>query len=74
MWQPISTIPLWEMVLVYCPKVNRGTPGCEVLMRGGWDKDSGWWTNGGPNGGSDLDFFQGEEPTAWMPLPSFPEE
>lgn len=77
-WQTIDTAPEGEMVLCYCPKAHRGQPSCEVLMVYHGDHDpqhaSGrsYWTNGGPNGGDDMDFEEGEEPTHWRPLPDFP--
>lgn len=81
-WQPIGTCPESEMVLLFCPEANRGLDSCEVAMV--FHKNPGdpldpfhesgrsYWTNGGPNAGSDLDFPRGQEPTHWMPLPKPP--
>lgn len=73
-WQSIETAPEGDLVLCWCPKAHRGLPSCEVLMvyHGGdpvHASGRSYWTNGGPNGGEDVDFAPGEEPTHWQPLP-----
>jgi len=73
-WQPIETALEGDLVLCWCPKAHRGLPSCEVLMvyHGGdpvHASGRSYWTNGGPNGGEDIDFAPGEEPTHWQPLP-----
>lgn len=70
-WFSIETAPEAEMLLLWCPAAHRGLPSCEALMVFHKPHDpvhaSGrsYWTNGGPNGGSDIDFAPGEEPTHW---------
>lgn len=55
-------------VLLLLPDVDRGLPGCEVAQWWGEPGDNGcWWTNGGPNAGSDMDEWSSA--THWMPLP-----
>jgi len=74
-WLPIETAPECEPILVWVPKANRGLDSAEVviLIYDALDPSGrGYsiWTNGGPNGGSDLDFDH--NPTHWMPLPAPP--
>lgn len=78
-WQPIETAPEFEPILVTAPKANRGHDSCEVVVlvrhpeyEGPDGKLFSFWTNGGPNGGSDLWFDEEEYPTHWMPLPNPP--
>ena len=80
-WQPIETVPddSTTPVLVWCPKAHRGTPSCEVVIivlvppNETHPRGHSFWTNGGPNAGSDLDFDADEYPTHWMPLPEPPD-
>lgn len=74
-WKPIETAPEHEPILVWVPGVNRGLDSAEVviILRSEHDPSGrGYsiWTNGGPNGGSDMDFKH--NPTHWMPLPEPP--
>lgn len=75
--QPIETAPEGELVLCFCPKAHRGLDSWEVLMvfhgNSGAIHRSGrsYWTNGGPNGGDDVNFDPDEEPTHWLPLPKW---
>lgn len=55
-----------KCVLILIPDVDRGLPGCEVAS---WWGDC-WWTNGGPNAGSDMDEWS--HATHWTDLPEFP--
>lgn len=76
-WQPIETAPDGEMVLLSIPDANRGNWGCEVgmMLRNPEDptgRGYSLWSNGGPNGGSDLHFDAMLPPTHWMPLPAPP--
>jgi hypothetical protein len=74
-WQPISTVPDDSVIpiLVFCPGANRGLDSCEVVIVVIMDDgELSFWTNGGPNGGEDLWFEKGREPTLWMPLPDPP--
>jgi hypothetical protein len=70
-WQPMSTAPEHEPILVWVPGVNSGLDSAEVviIIRDA-DDPSGrgysMWTNGGPNGGSDVDLEH--EPTHWQPI------
>lgn len=78
-WMPIATAPEGDLVLCYCPAAHSGIPSCEVLMvfHGGdqiHQSGRSYWTNGGPNGGSDLNFDADEEPTHWRALPAPPVE
>lgn len=72
-WRPIDTAPECEMLLFRAPTLDRGLPGCEVLMifhnREHPDIGRTYWTNGGPNGGCDFNFEKGEEPDGWQYLP-----
>lgn len=72
-WQDFKTAPDHEPILVWVPGINRGLDSAEVvIIVRNLDDPSGrgysLWTNGGPNGGSDLDFEY--EPTHWAPLVS----
>ena len=68
-WQPIETVPRdCTPVLLWIPDCDRGQPGVEC---GQWWGDC-WWTNGGPNGGLDMDEW--DAATHWMPLPAPPKE
>ncbi len=67
-WNPIETAPEFVPILIWCPKINRGLDSCEVAIL----VEGSWWTNGGPNGGSDMDFEV--SPTHWMPIPAPPME
>ena len=74
-WQKIETAPEHIPILVWVPKINRGLDSAEVviLLRDEHDPSGrgySLWTNGGPNGGSDMDFEAA--PTHWMPLPKPP--
>lgn len=74
-WQPIETAPEHVPILVWVPSINRGHDSAEVviIIRSA-DDPSGrgysMWTNGGPNGGVDVDFEH--DPTHWMPVPAGP--
>lgn len=70
-WQPIETAPDSEPILVNAPGADRGRDSCEVVVVVRTDGEIYYWTNGGPNGGSDL-FFKYGLPTHWMPLPPPP--
>lgn len=75
---PIETAPEGRLVLVWCPTINSGLGSWEVLMvfHGGdpiHQSGRSFWTNGGPNGGSDLNFDRSEEPTHWTYLPTGPD-
>lgn len=64
-----------EPVLIFLPQGNRGLEGYEVAQWwSGKDDPSGkggcWWTNGGPNGGADMDEWIAA--THWMPLDWLP--
>lgn len=69
-WQPIETAPKDDgvPVLLWLPTVNRGSSGIECAQR--WCGE--WWTNGGPNAGSEIP--ECNEATHWMELPSPPKE
>lgn len=54
-------------VLLWLPDGPSGLPVAEVAE---WHGDC-WWTNGGPNAGSDMDEWS--QATAWQPLPQPPE-
>jgi hypothetical protein len=75
-WKPIETAPEGKPILVWVPGINSGLDSAEVVIIL-WSADDpsgrGYsiWTNGGPNGGSDMDFEH--SPTHWMPLPKPPE-
>lgn len=73
-WQPIETLPEGEHILLWFPNGERGVGGMETgtVFRNYDDGslDSGAWTHGGPNSGSDWEFC--EPPTLWMPLPEPP--
>lgn len=72
-WRPIdSDTPEGEPILVNAPKSNRGHDSCEVVVICRMpDGAITYWTNGGPNGGSDMYLEEGQ-PTHWMPLPEQP--
>lgn len=74
-WRPMETAPEHEPILVWVPEINRGLDSAEVVILLRADDDPSGrgyslWTNGGPNGGGDLDFERA--PTHWMPLPDPP--
>lgn len=72
-WQPIETAPEGEPILVFVPRAHRGLDSCEVVVVCRLDDEMTFWTNGGPNGGSDFHFgasaHAGDSPTHWMRLP-----
>jgi hypothetical protein len=70
-WRPIDTAPEAQPILVNAPAAHRGLDSCEVVVVCRIDGEITFWTNGGPNGGDDLSFEDGE-PTHWMPLPEAP--
>jgi len=72
-WRPIETAPEACPILVFCPRAHRGHDSCEVVVVVRAPEVS-FWTNGGPNAGSDFYFEPGEEPTHWMPLPIPPDD
>lgn len=80
-WKPMSTAPEHDPILVWVPEINRGGDSIEVVIIIRDDPDGpadpsgrGYsiWSNGGPNGGIDLDFER--DPTHWAPMPDGPEE
>lgn len=74
-WRDISTVPDSAVipVLVWVPRTNRGLDSAEVaIVCHEIDGTLCFYTNGGPNGGSDL-YFE-DEPTHWMPLPEGPQK
>lgn len=58
-------------VLIWVPGAHRGIDSAEVAVACCGDDGLSWWTNGGPNGGSDY-YFE-HAPTNWRPLPAPPE-
>lgn len=72
MWQPISSLPEGEHVLLYWPHGELGVGGIECGMVFRFDGVWSYWTHGGPNSGSDWEPANGEMPTNWMPLPDPP--
>ena len=77
-WQPIETAPEAVPILVNAPGADRGRDSCEVVVIVRVDGELHYWTNGGPNAGSNM-WFCGDAsvadprfPTHWMPLPSPP--
>ena len=73
-WMPIETAPEATPVLVCADRLHRGLPSAEVVVihRAGTNGEVHYWTNGGPNAGSDIEFEI--PPTYWMPLPPLPEK
>jgi len=73
-WQPIETLPMGEHVLLWFPKGERGVGGMECatvfVEDDGFGKIWYFWTEGGPNSGSD--WSAPEAPTRWMRLPPPP--
>lgn len=74
-WQPIATAPEGKHILLYWEHGERGNGGIEAgtiyrLDDGTWD--TCYWTHGGPNAGSDIEFPNGECPSRWQPLPDPP--
>lgn len=69
-WQPISTAPLNEYVLVFCPDAEDGCRimVCGKLMFEGDPDPPKWYEQNLSDSGHPLDV----EPTRWMPLPAEP--
>ena len=71
-WKTIETAPEGEPIIVWVPGANRGIDSAEVVIIVPDPGGISFWTNGGPNGGSDMYFDK--QPTYWMPLPPPPTE
>jgi hypothetical protein len=73
-WRPIETVPEGEHVLLWFPHGECGNGGIEagtVFREPPSGKlDTGAWTHGGPNAGTDWEFC--EPPTMWQPTPAPP--
>lgn len=65
-WQPIETIPEGIPVLVWADRLHRGLASAEVVVAVRNGSAISYWTNGGPNAGSDIDFDP--PPSLWAPL------
>lgn len=80
-WRPFSTVPQYEYVELFLEEGERGTPS-SVLARcflssgehpthyHSWS----FWTEGGPNSGSDFELPDQKLPTHWRPVRPGPDQ